>query len=177
MKIKRPVLASLIVIAALTITAIPGWAQQHIGFRIAIAPQLNQPAFQPTINPPLVIPGFSQPIVVPFGANVPTIVTAPFPASPFWFSPGQQFAVSQPRFHHHQGFGFQPGAVVIVSPPQTAFAPQVNTVVPVGTPRAHVIARFGQPSVTVITSTTETMHFNGGVTVIIQNGQVVAGPR
>jgi hypothetical protein len=39
-----------------------------------------------------------------------------------------------------------------------------------------VIRRLGQPSVTIITSTGETLYFNGGVTVILQNGFVI-GPR
>ena len=47
---------------------------------------------------------------------------------------------------------------------------------PIGTPRTDVLRLYGQPSVTVITSSGETLYFTGGVTVIIQNGQVV-GPR
>jgi hypothetical protein len=61
--------------------------------------------------------------------------------------------------------------------PNPPFAPVMNPAFPVvGTPRADLIRQFGPPSVTVITSTGETLYFPGGATVIIQNGQVV-GPR
>jgi hypothetical protein len=60
--------------------------------------------------------------------------------------------------------------------PQPPFARPGNMMPALGTPRVDVLRQFGQPSVTVITSTGETLYFTGGVTVIIQNGQV-AGPR
>ena len=76
--------------------------------------------------------------------------------------------------------------IPIVNRPLAPFVPlNVAPVVPIhlpshrlpfGTPRADVLRLLGQPSVTVVTSTGETLHFTGGVTVIIQNGQV-AGPR
>jgi hypothetical protein len=40
-----------------------------------------------------------------------------------------------------------------------------------------VISQFGPPSVSIITSTGETLYFSGGATVVIQNGQVVTGSR
>ena len=43
----------------------------------------------------------------------------------------------------------------------------------VGTSRNDVLRRFGQPSVTVVTSNGETLYFNGGVTVRFENGQVI----
>ena len=45
-----------------------------------------------------------------------------------------------------------------------------------GMSRVDVLHQFGQPLVTVTTSTGETLYFNGGITVTLQNGQVT-GPR
>ena len=72
----------------------------------------------------------------------------------------------------------QPSLPFVSNPIQPApFVPGVGSVFPpVGMPRAEVLRQFGPPSVTVITSTGETMFFPGGGTVTIQNGQV-AGPR
>jgi hypothetical protein len=41
-----------------------------------------------------------------------------------------------------------------------------------GMSRADVLRMFGQPSVTVTTSTSETLYFRDGTTVTLQNGQV-----
>jgi len=41
-----------------------------------------------------------------------------------------------------------------------------------GTPRAAVLEQLGQPLVTVTTRTGETLFFDGGIKVILQNGQV-----
>jgi hypothetical protein len=67
----------------------------------------------------------------------------------------------------------------ISSIPQTisTFPPTISTAFPVGTSRAHVISQLGSPSVTVITSTGETLYFSGGLTVMLENGQVVTGAR
>jgi hypothetical protein len=67
----------------------------------------------------------------------------------------------------------------ISSIPRTisTFPPTISNAFPVGTSRAHVISQLGSPSVTVITSTGETLYFGGGVTVMLQNGQVVTGAR
>src|SRR5437867_2962530 len=46
----------------------------------------------------------------------------------------------------------------------------------IGTPREQVVRQFGSPTVSIVTSTGETLHFSGGVSVFIQNGQV-ASPR
>ena len=47
---------------------------------------------------------------------------------------------------------------------------------PIGTPREQVVRQFGSPTVSIVTSTGETLHFSGGVAIFIQNGQV-ASPR
>jgi len=181
MKINRPALACLAVLAVIGNTAVSASAQ-HIGFQIAIAPAV------PTINQPIVVPGFSQPMIVPFTGQ-----------STFGFPPTQPPAiVTRPKFHHGNtivvvqqipqtccvwqpqvmipGQVFTPGAV-IVSQPQAFFGPPIAQTIQAGTPRAQVLVQLGRPSVTIVTSTGETMHFNGGVTVIIQNGQVITGPR
>ena len=41
-----------------------------------------------------------------------------------------------------------------------------------GTSRNDVLRQFGQPSVTIVTSTGETLYFDGGITVRLENGQV-----
>ena len=45
-----------------------------------------------------------------------------------------------------------------------------------GRSRNDVLRQYGQPSVTVVTSTGETLYFDGGITVKLENGQVT-GPR
>jgi hypothetical protein len=164
----------------------------------------QQTPYQPTVNPPLVIPGFSQPVVVPFtAAPVTGFVTSP--VAPFGgqiFLPQVQgpLVVTQSPRRHHRGFRSHPSTVVVAGPqfgthlapqfvPQATFAvpatpaplvptgPMVVSAFPAGTPRAHVLAQLGPPSVTIITNSGETLYFNGGVTVIIQNGQVITGPR
>jgi hypothetical protein len=42
----------------------------------------------------------------------------------------------------------------------------------VGMSRNDVLRQFGQPSVTIVTSTGETLYFNGGETIRLENGQV-----
>ena len=176
--------------ATIAFAATPAMAQ-HAGFRIGIAP---------TLNPPLVIPGFSQPMVVPFTAapaafGFPTVGFAPYGFSTFGFPPTQApLIVTRPEFHHRNGLVAAPSAPVqIIIPgsvitnasqarfgptqaPAVAAAPVAPVVPWFGMPRTDVLRQFGQPSATVITRTTETLYFTGGVTVIIQNGQV-AGPR
>ena len=102
--------------------------------------------------------------------------------------------VTRPEFHHRNGFvgaPWAPGQIIVpgavfTNAPQSRFGPPSSPVVAaapaapfvpqVGMPRTEVLRQFGQPSATVITRTGETLYFPGGVTVIIQNGQV-AGPR
>ena len=148
-------------LAALLALAIsPSFAMaQHAGFQIGIAQP--RPAFVATQAPaivtrgtfvavPVVVPPFPQAVApIPLVPNFPTVII-----------PNQMvFFPANP---------IQPG------PP---FAQPPGPALPlVGAPRADVLRQFGQPSVTIITSTGETLYFTGGVTVIIQNGQV-AGPR
>ena len=191
--------------ATIALAATPAMAQ-HAGFRIGIAPAVNPAMIAPTVNPPLVIPGFAQPMVVPFTAAPATFGFPAFgflPAngfqtfgfSPFGFSPVQApLIVTRPEFHHRNGFVVAPtapaqiivpGTVITYAPqsrfgqpfaPVVAVAPAAPFVPQVGMPRTEVLRQFGQPSATVITRTSETLYFTGGVTIIIQNGQV-AGPR
>ena len=50
------------------------------------------------------------------------------------------------------------------APPTTAQA---------GMSRADVLQKFGQPTVTVATSSSETLYFRDGTSVTLQNGQVI----
>lgn len=188
MKIKKSPFTLMAVLAAIAATVVPAPAQ-HFGFRIGIAPAINQP----TVNP-YVIPSFS-----------PWMAAFVAPPTPFW-SPATQvllpstqvpfpptvlpfpstfpviqapLVVTRPPFQQHSGIVVSPGAVVVNVPPvpQAYFGLPVPHVIPIGTPRAQVLAQLGQPSVTVVTSTGETLYFPGGATVIIQNGQVITGPR
>jgi hypothetical protein len=60
--------------------------------------------------------------------------------------------------------------------PVPATIPTIPTI-PAGMTRAQVLSQFGPPSVSIITSTGETLYFSGGATVVIQNGQVVTSSR
>jgi hypothetical protein len=140
---------------------------QHTGFRIGVAPPTPPGTFAAAV-PQFVAP-FPQPLPgIPLAPNFPTVIV---PGNPVLF-PGQ------PVFPAPI---VQPGRPLIVPPhslqPGLPFVAQPGPLrPPVGMHRADVLRRFGQPSVTVITSAGETLYFTGGVTVIIQNGQVV-GPR
>jgi hypothetical protein len=70
-----------------------------------------------------------------------------------------------------------PPTISTIPPTVSTFPPTISTLFSAGTSRAQVISQLGSPSVTVITSTGETLYFSGGVTVLLQNGQVVTGPR
>ena len=148
----KPILLLGIVLA---IALSPGLVSaQHAGLQIAVAqPQLAPPPVQPpavavrstfTGQPVLVLP---VPVfaapVVPLVPAFPTVIV-PNPAIP---SP------------------------IVPSPNPVPFP--AHRFPSRGTPRADVIRQFGQPSVTIITSTGETLYFTGGVTVILQNGQVI----
>ena len=139
--------------------------------------------------------------VAPGGRVLETFRGVP---APIFFAPVQPPAVvSVPGFHHRNGFGSRSGNIVIINVPP-AFPQQVfpssNIGLPVVSPipmipatvppipatispfpagisRSQVISQLGPPSVSIITSTGETLYFNGGATVIIQNGQVVTGSR
>jgi len=201
---KRTIVLSLLVAVVLGLSPTPASAQ-HTGLRIGVAqpqfvpahplvprstfaatPFIFQPVLQP-IPPIPLVPNFPTVIVPTPGVFpgqpifAPTIVNPGFPfvgvgqqvfpgqVFPGQLFPGQVFPgqVMNPPV-------FTPSAVIqsgVPLVPQAGFGPPL-----IGTPRAEVLRRFGQPSVTVVTSTGETLHFSGGVTVIIQNGQVV-GPK
>jgi len=136
------------------------------------------------------IPGFAgNPVFLPNPAfnPGPTFIPAPF-------VPGQVFNTNQiPASIIIPEHILVPGQTVVsdpvagsfvqpVVPPvqSTAFGPprvHQQTILPVpGTTRAEVLRQFGQPSVTVTTRTGETLFFEGGKTITLQNGQVT-GPK
>jgi hypothetical protein len=174
-------------IAAALLSVSPA-AAQNIGFRVGIAQPANQPApafsFNPygsyvypapqvvlpqqfviapvqiihpiqlVPNPLVVTPGFATTVLIPNQVLI---------APPQVLLPGQTVFSG----------GFVPQQQVI----STQFGPRpVRIAPPRGTPRADVLRQLGQPSVSIITLGGETLHFDGGLVVIIQNGQV-AGPR
>ncbi len=73
--------------------------------------------------------------------------------------------------------GTSPFPAQVVVPSNAHFGPQAPSQ-PVhpsaGTARADVIRQFGQPVMTVVSSQGETLYFSGGITVIMQNGQVIS---
>jgi len=162
---------------AVAVTAAPDFAlAQRAGFQAGIVqPQFGVPVPQApvvavrstfTLAPVQILPAF--PAVAPF-PNVPLV-----PVFPTVIVPNTILVPGQTSF-----------VVPIVNPSPVAVIPvNVAPAVPVpvrrfppfGTPRADVLRVLGEPSVTVVTSAGETLYFTGGVTVIIQNGQVV-GPR
>ncbi|HYR83738.1 MAG TPA: hypothetical protein VE422_06645 [Terriglobia bacterium] len=242
MRIRKDGLAALAAVL-LVLSAAPLMAQ-HAGFRIGIAPTVNQPMFfsgfgQPVVLPfqgvpittfgafpafgfqpaPMigfpgvstfgfpqtpaivtrVVPGsvvFPQQVIIPGSVVVPGSVVIPgsvaFPGSVFGptqvFTQGSVFIERPQSFPRSpvQSFSSAPVQPFSNSPVQPFLSAPVQPFLgspvvapvmpPVGTPRGEVLNMLGQPTVTVITSTGETMHFTGGVTVQIQNGQV-AGPR
>jgi hypothetical protein len=124
-------------------------------------------------------------VVQPFVTSpVQPFVTSP--VQPF-LNPGFGFPPTQAPFVavHPRGFNHRrvivPGSV-IVQPQGHFFAAGPVPTVPqhrppeIGTPRGHVINQLGVPSTTIITRDGETLFFNGGITVFIQNG-TVARPR
>ena len=184
-------LHGLAAIVVLAISAAPGFAQtagfqagivqghfgpthqdQTTGLRstftgVPTVPTWSLPQLQPFLGVPLVpnlgvplVPNF-QTVIVPNQVILPgtTIIALPF------VSPSPT--------------AFVPTNPVLPPLTPTPFIPVIagsGRIMPIGTPRADVIRQFGQPSVTMITSTGETLFFTGNVTVIIQNG-VVAGQR
>jgi hypothetical protein len=177
---------------------------QNIGFRVGIAPPpLGFPPVQaPAIavsNPftpiqPIGIP--SSPFIspTPLVPLVPTFPTVLVPNTVL--VPGQTILPQPfvapvgplvgPVFTTPVAPVITPGPLILVPTsgvqPMLGVQPVLPATLPgrhfplIGTPRADVLRLYGQPSVTVITSSGETLYFTGGVTVIIQNGQVV-GPR
>ena len=149
---------------------------QNAGFQIGIAQP--RPVFV-TQAPAIVTRGtfVAMPAVAtPFPQAGATISLVPnFPTV---IIPNQMLLPGQTML---SGPALNPAPVVFfpANPMQPAppFAQPLRPGLPlVGAPRTDVLRQYGPPSVTVITSTGETLYFTGGVTVIIQNGQV-AGPR
>jgi len=189
----RSVLVGLLAVIVVVVVADAGLAQ-HVGFQTAGIPQpvIQQPGFQQhrPAFPPAHTP--VAPVRGTFGATVPAVIVVPaqgfaqVPLVPNFPTVIVQNQVLVP------GQTFFPGMInptpIVVVPPNVAqpgfpFFPSVPVVQPVqplypmlGMPRVDVIRHYGQPSVTVVTSSGETLYFTGGVTVIIQNGLVV-GPR
>jgi hypothetical protein len=180
------------------INTAPGFAQQA-GFRAGIAHGpvgLLPPGFPVgSMSTFTVAPRHFLPVQpwTPFGL-VPTFPTVVIPntvlvpnnvllPSPGYF-PGQTFVPNYPGQSYYPGQAVIPVVppVPVIVPPGVVhggvpFVPHGHRFVPTaGTPRGDVIRQLGAPSVTVITNSGETLYFTGGVTVIIQNGQVV-GPR
>jgi hypothetical protein len=197
----KTVLGCLAAVLLLAVSPAAGFAQ-ITGFRVGIAPapfgfppvpqaQFGIPplAFPPAVAPQTPFGGgffgvspFVSPFpVVPFGTAIaPTFPTVIIPNQVLL--PGQTFV--QPPV-----IVGPPPAVPAVTPPSvilgpphpgqpgTPLAPQgPPRMPPPGTSRADVIQQMGQPSVTIVTGSGETLFFPGGASVIIRNGQV-AGPR
>ena len=91
------------------------------------------------------------------------------------FFPGQIVAPGQVIVRGRTVFpgffpGFVPGQILV--PRQTVFVACPR----LGHPVSKSLRQFGSPTVSIVTSTGETLHFSGGVAIFIQNGQV-ASPR
>lgn len=159
--------------------------QPQFGFFPA-APAVITPPFAVAAPAPLIptIPAVIAPQPVVIVPQFPSLIVPAFPTvmtpnhvllpgqtviAPPIITPGQ--TIVAPPIINPPATVFFPANPIQPSPP---FVPRVNQIFPViGIPRAQVISQFGQPSVTVITSTGETLFFPGGATVILQNGRVV----
>jgi hypothetical protein len=159
---------------------------QQAGFQAAVAqPRLAPPAPQPpaiavrsTFHMIPTIPPAPPAPLVPSLVPVPLVPLIPHvPVAPGGFWPHHRHLIPGPPII--PGVIVSPSPVVPVPSPGgfgTPFGVGGRRLPPFGTPRAEVLRLLGSPLVTVFTSAGETLHFTGGVTVIIQNGQVV-GPR
>jgi hypothetical protein len=204
MNIRRVCILALFC-ALVAVLSVGNVMAQRGGFRVGgIAPAFRGPVVTPGFGQPLPVPfGVASTFGFP-AAQMPFIVN-PGGFGGFGVSPGfgplvfgccavpQVFVPGQVSFPGRivapgalgfgrgivpgrtvlPGFfpGFFPGQVFI--PRQTVF---VAGLPPIGTPREQVVRQFGSPTVSIITSTGETLHFSGGVSIFIQNGQV-ASPR
>ena len=205
MKLRKLVLtfATIVLAATPAMAQHPGF---QIGIAPAFNPAtaaatVNPPLVIPGFSQPMVVPFTTAPSTFGFPAiGIPTVGMPAygFPAYgfPTFGFPAVQapLIVTRPEFHHRNGFvgaPVAPGQIIIpgavfTNAPQSRFGPPSTPVVAVapaapfvpqvGMPRTEVLRQFGPPSVSVYTCAGETLYFTGGVTVIIQNGQV-AGPR
>ncbi len=130
-------------------------------------PNWGQTGFIPA--PPMITP----PVVIQFNQfnqfNGPVVVT--------------QQTVRSPRGHAYPSNVvipvIGPGVAIVQAPISTFGAPAPAQAVRMplsGTPRADVLRTLGQPTAIRITRDREVLYFNGGVTVLIENGQV-SGPK
>jgi len=136
------------------------------------------PVFFPSVQPPAVVtvPGFHHRNGFGFRSGNIVIVNVGPAIPPVGFFPQENIGLPPVA-------PIPPVLPTTVAPLPTTVLPVPATVLPlpstiqVGTTRAQVISQFGPPSVSIITSTGETLYFSGGATVVIQNGQVVTGSR
>jgi hypothetical protein len=96
------------------------------------------------------------------------------------FAPGGR-VVGPDSSSETAGTVFTPGAAIVGAPPGVHVVrpdrsrPEVQLPA-AGTPRDQVLQQFGTPAASVITREGETLVFNGGVTIFLQNDQV-ASPK
>ena len=167
----------------------PGFAQPVVApFGVAPVSVFSQSpfGFAPTQAPLVVTRGgfvLGSPLVTqPFGGFLVQTPQVFFPAqtivpNPF-IGPGQ--VVPNPFVVPGQVAApfqvVQPGSF-FTQAPQSHLTPGGTIGIPgAGTPRAQVLTQLGQPASSIVTRTGETLYFNGGISVFIQNGQV-AVPR
>src|SRR5262245_44606964 len=162
----KAVLGPIAVAFALAVS--PAFAcAQNAGFQIGIArPQFGFPSPQApvvavrgtfTLVPSFALPVPQAPILpVPLVPNFPTVIVP----NPVVVNPGPVILIPPIPIQPGPAFG-TPVAFV----PPAGFVPQAGFVPPpAGMPRAEVLRRLGQPTLTIMTSTGETLYFTGGVT-------------
>jgi hypothetical protein len=185
-KFALPCVAVLVLIAA---NAAPGSAQ-YAGFQTGIgSAQFGPPPAQPTRGPAVAVRSafVGNPIVIVPAPVIPQIPLVPnfntvivpnqmlMPGITLPNNPLQPGVPLAPQVYQRvpQVQVYQPAPQFYPPVPQQVHPRGAQQPPLVGMPRAEVLQRFGQPSVTIITSTGETLYFSGGATVIIQNGQVI----
>jgi len=190
-KFALPCVAVLVLIVA---SAVPASAQ-YAGFQTGIgSAHFGPPPAHPTQGPAVAVRStfVGNPIVIVPAPVIPQIPLVPnfntvivpnqmlmpgitlpnnplqpgLPLVPQVYQPVPQVFQPAPQIYH-------PAPQIFPPVPQQGHPPLAQRPPLIGMPRAEVLQRFGQPSVTIITSTGETLYFSGGATVIIQNGQVI----
>jgi hypothetical protein len=190
----------LAAIVVLTISVAPGFAQtagfqtgiiqgnfgptyqnpqvppRSIFIAVPVVPTWSIPPLPPNVLVPLV-PNFAVPLIpnmagVPLVPNFPTVIVPNHVIVPGTGIIPSQFVSPSPTAFVPTNPVLPPASVPFI--PVFGGIGGAGRVVPIGTPREDVIRQFGSPSVTVITSTGETLYFTGNVTVIIQNGVVTS---
>ena len=180
-------LAMLIVMFVALVSVAP-INSQHMGFRIGIAPPIIHGPIQPFVTSPVTTFGtFPSPFAPRFAVVQSPQVPVTISSIPNTF-PTRNVLV--PVYPSYPGTIIYPtgpiiytGTPAIVHPPTKAFvdhhrgmkhpAPFHHRGLPQrGTTRAQVIAEWGAPTVSVLTSTGEQMRFADGTTIVLQNGVV-----